>query len=203
MRKILLSGLLACFLIGIAFFFFWFLIVDVLEPLFRPLILRLTGSNGAVIPLTLAFAFIVVVIVGLIVTRIKLQNIFTHYFRRVPKDLEKGRGALVMFGPGAYYLGIIIKETQIRQADGRLEKFYALYCPSTPLPWSGFPVVYVEQNQVIPLKMSFGELYGMVASFGANTPAILADLQSRDAQSILSEEGKPLEAESVSRPPSG
>jgi uncharacterized membrane protein len=180
MRKILLSGLLACFLIGIAFFFFWFLIQDVLVVIFSPIILSLTGQQYLVIPLTLVFTVVVVFIVGFAVTRIKFQDIYARHIRKLPKDLEKGRGALVMFGPGAYYLGVIIKETQIRQPDGNLERYYVLYCPSTPLPWSGLPVIYVEQKKVIPLKFTFGELYSLTGSFGANTPAILADLQTQD-----------------------
>lgn len=173
MKKILLTGLLACFLIGIAVFFFEFLVVNVLSGIFGPWILDLTGRQYLVIPLTLVCTFIVILIVGFFVTRIKLQNLYSRYFRKIPKDLEKGHGALVSFGDGAYYLGIIIKETQIRQTDGSLEKYYVLYCPSTPLPWSGLPVIYVEQKKVIPLNLSFGELYSLAGSFGANTPPIM------------------------------
>jgi uncharacterized membrane protein len=189
MKKILLSGLLACFLIGIAFFFFRFLIVDVLAAIFRSLILRLTDQEYMVIPLTLVFTFVAILIVGFVVTRIKFGNIYNRYFHKVPKDLEKGRGALVMFSPGAYYLGIIIKETNIRQPGGNLEKYYVLYCPSTPLPWSGLPVIYVEQNKVIPLKFSFGELYSLIGSFGANSPAVLTDLQPENSNSATRDPG--------------
>jgi uncharacterized membrane protein len=178
MKKILLTGLLACFLIGIAYFFFRFLIVDVLAAIFRSLILALTNREFLVVPLTLVFTVVVALIVGLVVTRINFQEIYTHYFHKVPKDLEKGRGALVMFAPGAFYLGIIIKETHFRRPNGNMEKYYVLYCPSTPLPWSGLPVIYVEQKKVIPLKLSFGELYSLIGSFGANTPNVLCDLQS-------------------------
>jgi uncharacterized membrane protein len=180
MKKVLASGLIACFIIGITYFFFRFLIVDVLAAMFRPTILNFTDRQYLVIPLTLVFTFIAILIVGFAVTRIKLQNIYTRYFRRVPKDLEKGHGALVMFGDGAYYLGIIIKDTHIRQEDGSLHKYYVLYCPSTPLPWSGLPVIYVDEKKVIPLNLSFGELYSLTGSFGANTPAIIADLQANN-----------------------
>jgi len=183
MRKILLSGLLACVLIGIAVFFFWFLIVDVLANIFRPLILNLTGQEYLVIPLALVFTIVIVFVVGFAVTKIKFQEFYARHFRKVPKDLEKGRGALVMFGPGAYYLGIIIKETNIRKSADKLEKYYVLYCPSTPLPWSGLPVIYVEQDKVIPLDFSFGQLYSLAGSFGANTPSILADLQIKEPRS--------------------
>jgi uncharacterized membrane protein len=173
LRKILLSGLLVCFLIGIAFLFFRFLIVDVLASLFRPVILDLTDREYLVIPLTLVLSFLVIFIVGFISTRINFQDFYSRHFRRVPKDLEKGRGALVMFSPGAYYLGIIIKETMMIRANGQNGKYYVLYCPSTPLPWSGLPVIYVEQQKVIPLKLSYGELYSLVGSFGANTPQVI------------------------------
>ncbi len=180
MRKVLLSGLLACFLIGIAFFFLRFLVVDVLAAIFRPLVLDLTGREYLVIPLTLVFTFIAILIVGFAVTKIKFQSIYSRYFRRIPKDLERGHGALVMFSPGAFYLGVIIKETCLRLPDGSLEKYYVLYCPSTPLPWSGLPVIYVEQKKVIPLKFSFAELYSLVGSFGANSPAVLADFETEN-----------------------
>jgi uncharacterized membrane protein len=182
-KKVLLSGLIACFLIGIAFFFFRFLIVDVLAAMFGPTILNFTDRDFLVIPLTLVFTFIAILVVGFAITKIKLQNIYTRYFRRVPKDLEKGHGALVMFADGAYYLGIIIKDTYIRRPEGNMEKLYVLYCPSTPLPWSGLPVIYVEEKKVIPLNLSFGELYSLTGSFGANTPAIIADLQSNRSNS--------------------
>ena len=41
LRKILMSGLIVCFLIGILVFFFKFLLVDVLSPIFRPAVLFL------------------------------------------------------------------------------------------------------------------------------------------------------------------
>ncbi len=178
MRKILVSGLFACFLIGIIYFFFKFLIVDVLAPTFSPLVLFLTGRDYLEIPLAIVFTFIVIVIVGSITTRIKFADIYSRYFRRVPKDLERGRGAMVSFSPGASYLAVIIKEVSLKKANGDVARYYVLYCPSTPLPWTGLPVIYVEKEKVTPLKLSYTELYSIVGSFGANTPALLAELKT-------------------------
>lgn len=178
MRKILVSGLIACFLIGIIFFLFRFLIVDVLAPTFSPLVLFLTGKEYLVIPLSIVFTFIVIVIVGAITTRIKFMDIYNRYVRKVPPTLEKGRGAMVSFSPGATYLAVIIKEVSLKKANGDVAKYYVLYCPSTPLPWTGLPVIYVEKEKVTPLKLSYGELYSIVGSFGANTPEMLAELKS-------------------------
>ncbi len=178
MRKILVSGLFACFLIGIIFFFFKFLIMDVLVPTFGPLILLLTGKEYLVIPLAIVFTFIVVVIVGAITTRIKFRDLYNRYVRKVPRNLESGRGAMVEFSPGASYLAVIIKEVNLRKVNGEIAKYYVLYCPSTPLPWSGLPVIYVEKEKVTPLKLSYGELYSIVGSFGANTPEQLAELKT-------------------------
>jgi uncharacterized membrane protein len=178
MRKVLMSGLFACFLVGIVYFFFRFIIVDVLAPVFRPAVLDLTQREYLVIPLTLVFTFIIIAVVGSITTRIKFQDLYNRYIRRVPQDLQKGRGALVMFNPGAYYLAVIIKEVDLKKANGDLQRYYVLYCPSVPLPWSGLPVVYAEKEKVIPLKLSYGELYSILGSFGANTPACLAELRS-------------------------
>jgi uncharacterized membrane protein len=178
MRKILLSGIFACFLVGIVFFFFRFIIVDVLAPIFQPVVLKLTGQEYLVIPLALVFTFLIILVVGSIVTRIKFRDLYNRFIRRVPEDLQKGRGALVMFNPGAYYLAVIIKEVDLKKANGDMQRYYVLYCPSVPLPWSGLPLVYAEKERVTPLKLSYGELYSILGSFGTNTPACLTALKT-------------------------
>ena len=182
MKKILVSGLFACFLVAIVYFFFRFIVVDGLAPLFRPLILRLFDREYLVIPLTLVFTFIIVVIVGSAATRIKLGGLYNRYIRRVPQNLQKGRGALVAFSPGAYYLGIIIKEIDFKKASGETSKHYVLYCPATPLPWTGLPVIFVEKDKVTPLKLSYAELYSILGSFGTNATSLLTELKSESTE---------------------
>lgn len=183
MRKILMSGLVTCFLIGLVFFFLKFLIVDALAPIFTPLIMFLFGKEYLVIPLTVVFTFIIVIAVGIASTRIRIQDVINKYvFRGIPKDLERGRGALVNFNPGASYLAIIIKEIDFKRSNGEVRRYCVLYCPAVPLPWTGLPLLFVEKEKVIPLKLSYGELYSIIGSFGTNTPAMLSELK---AQGIL------------------
>jgi hypothetical protein len=35
---------------------------------------------------------------------------------------------------------------------------------------SGLPVIYVEKSKVIQVQLSYGEIYGIFASFGASSP---------------------------------
>jgi len=177
MRKILLSGLFASFLIGIIYFFVK-AFVGFLDPLFRPLISHLTENSVEEFVLDIVFALIAIFIIGSITTRIKFQDIYNKYFRRVPPNLETGRGALVAISPGAYYLAIIIKEILITKASGECGQFYVLYAPSTPIPMSGLPVIYVEKSKVIPLHLSYGEIYRIFASFGANSPVNIMETKS-------------------------
>jgi hypothetical protein len=178
MRKILISGFFACFLIGIIFFFLKVIVVDVLGSLFAPLILFITGRDYLIIPLTLVFTFVIVLAVGSAVTRIKLQNLFNRYLRRAPANLQKARGALVMLGQDTYLLAVVIKEIKLKRDDGDIEQYYVLYSPGAPFPWAGLPVIYVKKEKVRLLKLTYGEIYGIVGSFGENTPRMLTELKS-------------------------
>jgi uncharacterized membrane protein len=177
-RKLITTGLIAVFLVGIVYFFFRVLIVDALTPIFRPLIVHLTDREYLVIPLTIVFTLVLVFIAGAIFTRIKFTAIFNRYLRRVPKDLEKGRGALVSLAPDTFFLAMIIKEISFQRANGKLEKFYVLYGPSSPLPWSGLPILFVKKEKVVPLRISYGELYSITGSFGGTTPELLTELKT-------------------------
>ncbi len=180
MRKILAAGLFTSFLIGVLVFFLKFLIVDALAPLYRPLILKITDDREfLVIPLALVFTLVIVFIMGLAATRIHFQTIFNKYFHKSPKNLEKARGALVPLDNGTYVVAIVIKETEIKMSDGTIEKYYVLYCPSAPFPWSGLPVIYAKKDKVHLLNLSFGEIYSIVGSFGENSPKSLTEFKNR------------------------
>lgn len=178
MRKAFIAGLFASFLIGIIYFFLKYLIVDILDPLFKPLISLVTQSEILELILDVVFAAIGIFIIGQITSRIKFQEIYTKYFRRVPINLEKGRGALVSIGPEAYFLAIITKEITLKKVSGESVPYYVLYAPSTPIPMSGLPVIYVEKSKVIPVQLSYGEIYGIFASFGASSPASVSELKT-------------------------
>lgn len=173
-----MSGLIICFLIGILVFFFKFLLVDVLSPVFRPVVLYLFGEEYLVIPLTIVSTLCIILIVGGVSAKINFQNLLNKYIiRRVPSEIEKGHGALVEFGTGAYYLAVMMKEISFKRASGEIEKYCVLFCPSTPLPWSGLPVIYARKDKVIPLKLSYSELYSIFGSFGASAPDSLYELK--------------------------
>ncbi len=179
MRKILGTGFFTVFLIGIAYFLLKFLIGDALAPLFRPLIMAIGGDRDyLVIPLTLVFTFILILLVGTAATRIRFGDLINKYFRRLPKNIDRARGALVALDDGAYFLAIVIKEVEFKLANGTSEPGYALYAPAAPFPWSGLPVIYARKRNVLLLKMSFGEIYSIVGSFGENSPASLAEFKS-------------------------
>lgn len=178
MRKILLSGLFTCFLVGIIFFFFRFILVDVLSPLFRPLILFLTAKEFLVIPLTIVFTFVVILVIGWLITRIKLQDIFNKYIQRRAMNLGHARGALVNVGPDKYLLAIVIKEIEFKNVNNETGRYYVLYAPQAPLPWTGLPLLVVAKDKVHLLKLSYGTLYSMVGSFGGNTPDLLTEIKS-------------------------
>jgi uncharacterized membrane protein len=178
MSKIFLTGFLTSLLIGILFFLLKFLL-DALTSVFRPLIMYITSDREyLVIPLTIVFSLVVILIVGLITTRIHFQELFTRYFRRVPKNLEKARGALVKLDEETYALAIVIKEIEMKNAIGEMEQFYVLYCPGAPFPWSGLPVIYAKKEDVRLLKLSFVEIYGITGSFGENTPKTIFELKN-------------------------
>jgi uncharacterized membrane protein len=191
LRKILTAGLIAIFLIGIVYFFFRVLIVDVITPLFLPLTERMTDKDYVQVTLAIIFTVIVMFVLGALITRIKFQSLFNRYLRRVPKDLERGRGALVMLAPDTFFLALIIKEINFQRASGKMEKFYVLYGPSSPLPWSGLPILFVRRERVIPLTLSYGELYGITGSFGGTAPELMAELKNSGyIDDLAGEEGK-------------
>jgi uncharacterized membrane protein len=191
LRKILTAGLIAIFLIGIVYFFFRVLIVDIITPLFLPLTERMTDKDYVQVTLAIIFTVIVMFVLGALLTRIKFQSLFNRYLRRVPKDLERGRGALVMLAPDTFFLALIIKEISFQRASGKMEKFYVLYGPSSPLPWSGLPILFVRRERVIPLTLSYGELYGITGSFGGTAPELMAELKNSGyIDDLAGEEGK-------------
>ena len=63
-----------------------------------------------------------------------------------------------------------------RDKNGEMDNLYKLYCPSAPVPWSGLPIVFAKPEQVIMLKISFGEVYAITTSFGRSAPEILEEL---------------------------
>lgn len=177
MKKILTTGLTIVLPITILIFLFKWVIVDFLAKLSGPLILFWFGKDYLVIPLTVIFTFLLILLVGFLFSRSKISSAVGRIFRRIPKDIQEMPGALVEFGSDVYFISAIIKETELKKGSGEIEKLYVLYGPSSPIPWTGLPIIFAKKEQVIRLKISFRELYGIVTSFGRTTPELLEELK--------------------------
>lgn len=179
------------FSLGILAFIIYTLL-DLLVKLWRPLIISLTGRDYLVIPLTIVFTVLVIALVGFIFSRRKLFDRFSSFWaripiinwflgeKRIPQSIHDMPGALVRFSDGSYYIAALVGNQKFRNKSGELENMYKLYCPSAPVPWSGLPIIFAKQEQVILLKISFGEVYGITTSFGRSAPEILEELSFED-----------------------
>lgn len=167
MRRIFIKGFLSLLLVGVVYFFGKVLIYDLLVPIFRPLIMSLMGVENEylVIILTVVFTILVIFIVGLIPFGAVLKR----------RGIEKSHGAFVMINPGTYFIAAIITKVRFKKIDRRVQTLYVLFSPYSPFPWSGLPIIFAKKENVIPLKISYRELYSITASLGRNTPGVLEE----------------------------
>ena len=167
MRRIFIKGILSFLLVGVIYFFGKVIVYDLLVPIFRPLIVSLIGVENEylVVILTLVFTILVIFVVGLIP--------FGVVFKR--KGIEKSHGAFVIINPGTYFIAAIITKVRFKKTDRRMQTLYVLFSPYSPFPWSGLPIIFAKEENVIPLKISYRELYSITASLGRNTPEILEE----------------------------
>jgi uncharacterized membrane protein len=169
MKKIFTAGLIALFLMGIIIFIFRAAVVDILPSFFGPLILFIFKAEYLIIPLSIAFTIAIIFLLGFLVTRIDFRKIIHRFLLK--NGLRNKQGALYKDDFAA-----IMKEITYRKINGQTEKKYVIYRPFVPLPWSGFLSV-AREEEVVPLKISFLELYSIIASFGKNTPDLLEELK--------------------------
>jgi uncharacterized membrane protein len=177
MKKALTTGLLVVLPIGILVFLFKWVMIDFLAVLFRPLILLLFGKEYLVIPLTIVFTVLIIFLVGFLFSWVDIGKLF----RRIPKNIQGMPGALVELGSETYFIAAIIKKVKLKKDRGETTILYVLYGPSAPIPWSGLPIIFAKEEKVIPLKISFGEVYGITTSFGRTTPELLEELKTLGA----------------------
>ena len=176
MKKILTTGTLVVLSIGIIVFMGKLVVIDFLAVLSRPLILALFGKEHLVIPSTIVLTILIIILVGFLFSR----EFFAKFLRSVPRGVERNRSCLVMFGPEAFYIAAIIKEITFKRLSGDTKKYYILYCPSSPIPWSGLPIIFVEEKNVVLLNLSLRDIYNITASFGKNTPDVLEELRAKN-----------------------
>ena len=167
MRRIFIKGFLSLFLVGIVYFFGKVIVYDLLVPILRPSIMSLIGVEDEylVIIITVVFTILVIFIVGLIP--------FGVLFKR--RGIEKSHGAFVIINPGTYFIAAIVARVGFKKVNRRLQTLYVLFSPYSPFPWSGLPIIFAKQENVIPLKISYRELYSITVSLGRNTPRVLEE----------------------------
>jgi len=178
MKNVLTTGSIIVFAIGIVYFV-GKTIFDVSVSIFGPLILMLFNKEYLVVPLTIFFTAIIVIVVGILFSHIGFR---TSVSNRLKKVLPHGEcGALVSLSPGVYFLAIIIGKTSFKDLQGVSRSQYVLYAPSSPVPISGLPIIFVETDKVIPLKMTLQQVYATIASFGRNAPKLLEESKNQSA----------------------
>lgn len=167
MRGIFIKGCVAVMFVGVIYFFGKIILYDLLVPIFRPVIILLIGPTNeyVIVIITLVLTIIVIFLIGLIP--------FGRVLGR--KTIEKSHGAFVIINPGTYFIAAIVARVGFKQVDGRVQKLYVLFSPYAPFPWSGLPIIFAKEKNVIPLKISYRELYSITVSLGRNTPRILEE----------------------------
>lgn len=171
MRGIFIKGFMAAMFVGVIYLFGKIIVYDLLVPIFRPGIVSLIGRTDEylIIILTVVFTIIIIFLMGLIP--------FGRLVKR--KAIERSHGAFVIINPGTYFLAAIVARVGFKKADGRSQKLYVLFSPYAPFPWSGLPIIFAKEENVIPIKISFRELYSITVSLGRNTPSFLEEEMPR------------------------
>ena len=167
MRNIFIKGFLLVLLIGVIFFFGKVIIYDFLVGIFRPFIRSTIGieEDYLIVIMTIAFTLLVIFVVGLIP--------FGALFKR--KSIEKSHGAFILISPGTYFLAAIITKVRFKKKDGNMQTLYVLFSPYSPFPWSGLPIVFAKEENVIAINISYRELYSITVSLGRHTPEVLEE----------------------------
>ena len=79
--------------------------------------------------------------------------------------------------PGAYSLAFVTNEAQT-QATGRSEMLLTLLIPNPPSPFTG-PIIFVPQEDVVPLNMSVEAAVKLIVSGGVVASPLQAALRSK------------------------
>ena len=161
MRNIFFKGFLSVFLVGVIVFFGKVVIYDFLVGIFRPIIRSTFGIDEEYL---IPFGFL---------------------FKR--KGIEKSHGAFILISPGTYFLAAIVSKVKFKKADGSLQTLYVLFSPYSPFPWSGLPIVFAKEENVIAVNISYRELYSITVSLGRNTPEVLEEEIPKIIEELIDE----------------
>ncbi|HEY49143.1 MAG TPA: hypothetical protein G4O13_03775 [Dehalococcoidia bacterium] len=193
MKRILIRGTAIVFSVGVLAFIVYY-VLDFLIKLWKPMIMAMFDREYLVTPLTIVFTILLVILVGFLFTHKRVVNRLRKFpvinwlsgeGKKIPQTIHDMPGALVKFSEGSYYIAALVGHQKFTDKDGETEVMYKLYCPSAPVPWSGLPIIFAKKEQVIPLKISFGEVYGITTSFGRSAPEILEELSLEDADATV------------------
>jgi len=173
-KTIFVTGFIAIFILGVFLFLFKLVFIDVMGFIFRPLIVWMTGNGFYVDPLTVIFTIITIFIVGAILHYINgSQRIINS---TLEKFSPKGEWVVLLnVGDGIDYFAFKIKNVIQRITDGDERLRSIIFCPFSPMPGSGFPIVVVDRDKITPLKMTPRQLLSIIISWGRNTPDILEE----------------------------
>lgn len=169
--------------------FVFSLIANLSSQVWRPLILVFFEKDYLITPLSLFFSVLIIMLVGFLFSHAKSQKIVENILRkipiicwifngkRIPENIKDMPAALLEFGPEAYYITMLIKIVELKFTVNKSKRFYLLYSPSVPVPWTGLPLILASEKRVIPLKVSFEELCKINASFGKALPELIEELE--------------------------
>lgn len=193
LKGIIVRGTIIVFSLGVIAFLVYFLL-DFLTKLWRPAIKPLVSKDYLVTIVAIIITIIFIGMVGFVFSRENLSGRWgrlmgripvINWFlgeKRIPQSVQEMPGALVKFSEGSYYIAALMGEQKFKNKNGEMESMYKLYCPSSPVPWSGLPIVFARVERVILLKLSFAEIYGITTSFGRTAPEILEELDLENSR---------------------
>jgi len=197
MKEVVVKGTIIVFAIGVIVGIFYF-VIDIISRIWRPLIMLIFNNEAYVLPMTIAFTIVLILIVGFMTTQVKIRSFFKKFVisipilnwffrgsRKVHEGIKEERGALVKFYDGTYYISAIAGKRQVMVDSGRLEEMYILYSPSAPVPWSGLPIIFAKKENVIPLDISFTKVYSITTSFGRNVPNVVKQFIPSQEEEIV------------------
>ncbi|MBN2225779.1 MAG: DUF502 domain-containing protein [candidate division Zixibacteria bacterium] len=79
---------------------------------------------------------------------------------------------------GAYAMGFATNRFKLQQGDGNIRRLVGVFVPSTPTPVSGL-VIFVPENDVIPLDISVEEAIKLIVSGAIVAPPLIRTVENR------------------------
>ena len=207
LRKYILSGLLVVVPIGVSILVLAWLFTTI-DNILQPVIHRITGQT--ITGLGFGITLVLVIILGIIASNfighrvIKLgesQLAKIPIFRQVytgAKQVMESLSGTGSFNKAAFREVVLVEfptngmthiafiTNEFTAADG--QKLYAVYLPSTPLPWSGFSGIVTEE-MMVRTQISVDEALKMVISGVMIAPQSL-HIGAGDKYFKLSSKGK-------------